>query len=157
MTRNCQTLIAQTNDEYQIITPNTQCFTEINFWHINDHRLNNRSIFLSPKVNKIICTDASSVGSGAIICNDNHVAHTNLTWRELETILFALYSFLPFISNPRAELFTDNQAAAKIIETGSMKCHLHELAFEIFDFCLKNRIRLSRLDPAFPKRPSRLH
>ena len=64
------------------------------------------------------------------------------TWQELETILFALHSFLPFISNSRAKLFTDNQAAAKIIETGSMKCHLHELAFEIFDFCLKNLIRL---------------
>ena len=61
MTQNCQTLIAQTNDEDQIITPNTQCFKEINFWHVNAHRLNNRSIFLSPKVNKIICTDASSV------------------------------------------------------------------------------------------------
>ena len=71
MTRNCQTLIAQTNNEDQIITPNAQCFKEINVWHVNARRLNNRSICLSPKVNKI--------RTDAIMCNDNHVAHKNLT------------------------------------------------------------------------------
>lgn len=148
MTRNCQSLIALHKDENTIVTPHAQCLKEIQFWQENAARLNNRDVFVSPKVNKIICSDASSLRSGAILCNDNHVAHKNLTfedmlqsstWRELETILFALHSFVPFLFNSRTKLFTDNQAAAKIIETGSMKCHLQGLAYNIFEFCLKKK------------------
>ena len=49
---------------------------------------------------------------------------------------------MPVISNSRVKIFTDNQAAAKTIETGSMKPHLQDLAFNIFGFCLKNRVHL---------------
>ena len=38
--------------------------------------------------------------------------------------------------------YTDCQAAAKIIEVGSMKLDLHRLAIKIFQFCAKHNIRL---------------
>ncbi len=150
MTRNSQAVIAQANDENEIIVLNDQCHLELTFWSDNVSRLNTRYVFASQLINKIICSDASSVGSGAIICYDNHTAHKNWTpeersWssshRERETILFALRSFLPFISNSHVKLFTDSQAAA--FHVGSMKSNLQFLAFDIFQFCLSNRIRLS--------------
>ncbi len=74
--------------------------------------------------------DASSVGSGAIICHDFHTAHKqwtemeakqSSTWRELETIHYAICSFLPIVSNSQLKVYTDNQATTKIVESGSMK------------------------------------
>ena len=58
MTRNCQSLIALVKDEDSLITPDVHCLKEITFWQENVSSLNNRTVFLSPKVNKIICTDA---------------------------------------------------------------------------------------------------
>ena len=87
-------------------------------------------------MNKIICCDTSATGSGAIICNDIHIAHklwTELetmqssTWRELNTI-FAIKSFIPIIAGSQLKIFPDSQAAARVVEVGSMKIELQKMA-----------------------------
>ena len=37
--------------------------------------------------------------------------------------------------------YTDNQAAAKIVDNGSMKPDLHKLAVNIFGACLRSKIK----------------
>ena len=86
MTRHCQMKIADATDEDELITLDEFCVSEIEFWKENVRSLNVRHIFKCNKMNKIICCDASSSGSGAIVCNDIHTAHTH--WDEHEAIYF---------------------------------------------------------------------
>ena len=81
MSRNCQTTTAAVEDEDKLIRLDSSCLSELDFWHKNAARLNQRFLFLPSKINKIICSDASSFVSGAVICNDGHVAHKNLIGR----------------------------------------------------------------------------
>ena len=150
-TRNCQVKISQAHHEDDIIKLDNLCLSEIEFWKSNASKRNVRYLFVSTRVNKIVCGDASAVGSGAILCNDIHTAHKNWTeveakrsstWRELDTILFAISSFLPIVSNSQLKIFTDSQSAARIVEVGSMKVDLHSLAIDIFNICINNNVRL---------------
>lgn len=63
------------------------------------------------------------------------------TWRELQAILFSVQSLECLINNSYVKWFTDNQAAAKIVEVGSMKEDLHALAIAIFRHCITCNIR----------------
>ena len=53
-----------------------------------------------------------------------------------------LESFEPILQQSRVKWFTDSQVAAKIIQVGSIKFNLHQLAFAVFSACLKARIEL---------------
>ena len=64
------------------------------------------------------------------------------TYRELIAIKFALESFESALRNSCIIWFTDSQVAAKIVQAGSMKFILHELAFAVFSTCFKSQIRL---------------
>ena len=57
-------------------------------------------------------------------------------------IAHALESFLPQISHSRVKARVDNQSAVRIIDVGSMKRDLHDIAMKIFSLCLKNGISL---------------
>ena len=84
---------------------------------------------------RIVYSDASSVGSAAFIAIDNMpVSHKNWdslqmnqssTWRELHYVSFALKSFAHLLSGCSVKWFTENQAVPLIIDSGSMKQHLH--------------------------------
>ena len=64
------------------------------------------------------------------------------TWRELYAIEFALKSFCFSLENSHVKWFTDNQAAAKIVEVGSMRIDLHCIALRIFQLCIEHKIFL---------------
>ena len=64
------------------------------------------------------------------------------TYRELVAIKFALESFEPFLQHSRVQWFTDSQVGATIIQVGSMKFDLHQMAFAVFSLCLKAHIEL---------------
>ena len=64
------------------------------------------------------------------------------TWRELSVIEFSLQSFASVLEGSHVKWFTDSQAAAKIVEVGSMKLGLHKMARRIFDICIRSRIHL---------------
>ena len=115
MTRHCQIEIARADHEDKVICLDEFCKNEINLWKVNVSILNVRHIFSAENVNHISCCDVSSIGTGAIICNDVHTAHKqwtemeaqkSSTWREVETIYFAVCSFLPIISNSCLRIYT---------------------------------------------------
>ena len=64
------------------------------------------------------------------------------TWRELSVIEFASQFFASVLEGSHVKWFIDSQAAAKIIEVGSMKLGLHKMACRIFDICIRSGIHL---------------
>ena len=65
------------------------------------------------------------------------------TWRELHCVSFALKSFAHLLSGCFVKWFTDSQAASLIVDSGSMKEHLHLLAVDIFHIRPKKTISKS--------------
>ena len=64
------------------------------------------------------------------------------TFRELKAIFYVLLSYVAQLKHKRVKIFTDNQAAARIVAIGSSKSHLQALAMDIFNLCLANSIVL---------------
>ena len=59
------------------------------------------------------------------------------TWKELTAVKFVLLSLLDLLKDKRIKWFTDNQKVASIVKKGSMKCHLQNIAYDIFNICLR--------------------
>ena len=113
-------------------------------------------------------SDPSASGCGADISLDSqHVCHKlwdsseaskSSTWRELAAIDFAIESFSSVLESSHVKWYTDNQAAAKIVDVGSMKPDLHKLAVKIFGACLRSKIKLEvRWIPRYPEREGGLY
>ena len=64
------------------------------------------------------------------------------TWRELYALEFTLRSFCGELKDSRVKWSTDNRAAAKIVEVGSMRYDLQSFALRIFQICLAYKISL---------------
>ena len=64
------------------------------------------------------------------------------TYRELLGIKLAVESFGPVLKNQEAQFCSDSQNALKILEKGSRKVYLHELAMAVFSTCVKFNIKL---------------
>ena len=60
----------------------------------------------------------------------------------VKSVVLTLKGFPDHFQNKFVKLFTDNQNVTRIYEVGSMKKDLHELALEIFYFCIKKSICL---------------
>ena len=73
---------------------------------------------------------------------DSSEASKSSTWRELAAIDFAIEGFSSLLESSHVKWYTDNQAAEKIVDVGSMKPHLHKLVIKIFGACLKSKIKL---------------
>ena len=64
------------------------------------------------------------------------------TWRELDAIEFSLQAFVPVREGSHIKWFTDDQAAARIVEVGSMKLDSHSMARSILNICIQSGIYL---------------
>ena len=73
---------------------------------------------------------------------DSSEASKSSTWWELAAIDFAIESFSSVLESSHVKWYTENQAAAKIVDVGSMKPDLHKLAVKIFGACLRSKIKL---------------
>ena len=97
-------------------------------------------------------SDASATDCDSVIgFNSEYACHKmwtgsespqSSTWRELSAIEFSLQSFAPVLKGSHVKWFTDNQAAARIVEVGSMKLELQRMARRIFDVCVQSEIYL---------------
>lgn len=131
---------------------NLEVLRELQFWFNNVNDLNIRKLFSHQPPSIISYSDASSVACGAFIVSCGElVAHKmwsegeasmSSTWRELKAIQYALYSFVHFLKGQSVHWFTDNQGAVSIIKNGSPKQHLHEIALDLFSFCLLHCISI---------------
>ena len=126
---------------------------ELEFWKTNVSHLNSRCF--ADAIHRpfhIIYSDASAVGCAAFIAiDDMPVSHKNWdslqmkqssTWRELHGVSFALKSFAHVLSGCFIKWFTDSQAVSLIVNSGSMKEHLHQLAVDIFHTAKENNIEI---------------
>ena len=119
------------------------CQREIYFWRDNIKRFNERNCFLYKAPSCFAYSDASDTGRGSLITlNETTVCHKmwlpherakSSTWRELAAIEFALLSFTEVLKGSHVKWFTDNQAAAKIVEVGSMRLDLQDIAVRVFN------------------------
>ena len=64
------------------------------------------------------------------------------TRRELSVTEFSLQSFASLLEGSHVKWYTDSQAAAKVVEVGSMKFDLHRIARSIFSICIRSGIHL---------------
>ena len=146
MTRHCSmsTLCAPSWDALLNLDQYTR--HEIKFWKENKSRL----CFLDKRPHGFGFSDASATGCGAVISLDSdHVCHKlcdsfesskSSTWREPAAIDFSIESFGPMLEASHVKWFTDNQAAVKITETGSITLDLHRLAITILKPALRARL-----------------
>ena len=120
---------------------------EIRFWDENMRKANVKYCFTASTPKCFAYSDASSTGCGAYtIMNQEFVCHNmwteeekrkSSTWRELSAIEFALSSFVSVLNDSHVKWFTDNQAAAKIVEVGNMRQDLQLIALKIFNICIQ--------------------
>jgi hypothetical protein len=152
MTRHCCLTIACAEHWDSSLELDTYCLDELLFWRNNLGSLKTRDCFLVKKPHCFAYSDASATGYGAKITLDKtHISHKlwkeeerdkSSTWRELSAVLFSLESFSNLLEYSHVKWYTDNQAAAKIVEIGSMKPDLHALAIKIFRFCASKHVNL---------------
>ena len=125
---------------------------EILFWRKNLSSVKSRHYFLTKTPHIFAYSDASATGCEPVVSLDNEqVCHRlwdqsetpkSSTWRELAAIYFAIESFGPILEGTHVKWFRDNQAAAKIVQIGSMRFDLHRLATSIFYACIKWQVKL---------------
>ena len=152
MTRHCAMSIASAPTWDDVFHLDDYCKREIYFWRDNLKNLNEKNCFLYSKPSSFAYSDASDTGCGSLITmNDTILCHKmwlprerakSSTWRELAAIEFAIQSFKDVLKASHVKWFTDNQAAAKITEVGSMHFDLHHIALRIFNLCLRHGINL---------------
>ena len=152
MTRHCAMSIAAAQDWDSPFPMNEYSVREVYFWKYNLSQANIRHCFDMVSANIFVYSDASASGCGGhVTLNQEHICHRmwndeerrkSSTWRELAAIDFALQSFCPLLKNSSVKWFTDNQAAARIVESGSMRKDLHFLCFKVFQTCLLHKISL---------------
>ena len=122
------------------------------FGEISYRSLRSGIVFLTKKPQYFTYFDASATGCSSVITfNEDYVCHKlwdpsesirSSTCREFAAIDFSIEFFGPLLEGSLVKWFTDNQAAAKIVEVGSMKLDLHRLAIKIFQSCAKHQIQL---------------
>ena len=154
MTRYCSISVASAQDWDYKFYLDQYCVRELCFWQSYLKRLNCKVVAdsLYKMSNYVVYSDASATGYGAHldingeqVCNkqwDLEESRKCSTWRELSAILFALHSFLPLLKGSYVKWFSDSQSACKIVQVGSMRSDLHDIAPEIFQFCAIYGIKL---------------
>ena len=126
---------------------------ELNFWLSNVKRLNgSRKLYQLCRIYPVkFYSDSSSIACAAFIENKHQmVRHQMLsvterlqssTYRELFGIKLAVESFGPVLKHQEVQFCSDSQNALKILEKGSRKEYLHELAMTVFSACVKFNIK----------------
>ena len=68
--------------------------------------------------------------------------HNSSAYCELKAIYFVLLLYVNQLHGKRVKIFTDNQAAARIVLIGSDRLDLQQIALQIFQTCIRNKIEL---------------
>lgn len=154
MTRHLHHLIIDriTWDSILNLTKWPEAIAELNFWIQNCHKYNCKKLCKNALPEIMGFSDASKLACGAYLvqCNEgiSHKMWTedeskkSSTWRELKALSVALLSFSTFLKRKRVTWYTDNQNVGRIIDSGSMKPDLHNIALEIFNWSVQNDVSL---------------
>uniref|UniRef100_A0A7M5XJR3 Reverse transcriptase domain-containing protein n=1 Tax=Clytia hemisphaerica TaxID=252671 RepID=A0A7M5XJR3_9CNID len=129
---------------------------ELEFWKENLEVTKSFRINTQPEVTKIVFSDASETGYGGYVVEklgniiargnfDRTERQTSSTYRELLAVKYILLSFPKILENENIEWFTDNNNICRIINRGSTKQHLQNLAIEIFNICYRPTLKFTLL------------
>ena len=126
--------------------------SEMQFWLRNLHAINEREIWYQPSAVRVVYSDASSVAYGGYMIDIGpEIAHGQWSLvesqqcsirRELEAVKRILSSWAHKLVNENVKWFTDNQGVVSVIQHGSSKENLQQIALEIFGICMNHAIRL---------------
>ena len=121
-------------------------------WKNNIYNISSRNFCVDYSCQSIVFSDASNTGYGGyIVQNPLSVSHgmwtesekgQSSTWRELVAVERVLSSILVFQKGKRIKWFSDNKNVVHIIEKGSMKIYLQDIALKIFQLCFQNNVSL---------------
>ena len=100
----------------------------------------------------MVYSDASDTGFGGYVVEHGgcithgqwtvEEAQKSSTWRELSAVYLVLVSVATKLVNMRVRWFTDNQNVVRILQVGSRKPELHEIALRVFSLAIECQIRL---------------
>ena len=134
------------------ISLSKDCMKQIEFWQTNLDKVIKRNFILDHSVHTVVYSDASGTGFGGYtVDNPMNISHgmwdeeescKSSTWRELVAVQRVFVSLLPFLEGKTIKWFSDNKNVVSIVEKGSMKTDLQNIAINIFDMCLANSISL---------------
>lgn len=125
---------------------------QVKFWKNNITSVNCKHFVSDLSCNTIVYSDASNTGFGGyIVENPKSTAHgmwsdvdisRSSTWKELTAVKLVLLSLLDFLQDKHIKWFTDNQNVVSIAKKGSMKSDLQDIAYDIFNICLRHNLSL---------------
>ncbi|XP_071126919.1 uncharacterized protein [Mytilus edulis] len=152
MTRYCYLCIVERlswDKLLQIVYP-AEILNELKFWKSNVVTLNKKKLAMYSPSSIVIFSDASNVACGAYTVElENKIFHKmwnelerckSSTWREMRAIEQALLSFSTLFMGKSLKWFTDNQNCVRIVQAGSIKEDLQNLAYSIFCICKEHNI-----------------
>ena len=153
-TRSMYADIAKTDTWFDNIQISPKTLHELVFWLQNIIYLNGLSFIKNPTTAKMVLqTDASSVGYGGymvhrlekLICcgKFSDIDKTSSsTFRELLAVKLVLKSYGKILHDEVIQIYTDNFNVSRILQIGSAKEYLHDIALEIYLYCLKHNIKI---------------
>lgn len=123
--------------------------SELDFWKNNLSNVRTFRIKTKPEITKVVYSDASGYGYGGFVVEklgrkiarggfDEFEIDTSSTFRELLAVKYVLQSFESILKSETVEWFSDNMNTCRIINSGSSKQHLQNLAIEIYNLCVIN-------------------
>ena len=126
---------------------------EITFWKENINDLNGFQIKHTHAFSKIVYSDASEHGYGGYIAEKlgdviargsftHQEKGTSSTFRELLAVKNIILSLSDQLRHEAVLWYSDNWNVARILEVGSPKDHLQDLALDIFALRLKHDIKI---------------
>ena len=143
-------LKARTCNSY--IKLSEEILQQLMFWKTALSKLNVKYLDVTNGCSRIVCSDASDHGyAGYEVNTINGIAHgswlldeacKSSTWREQCAVCLILMSLLHVFRYQRIKWFTDNTSVCSIVNKGSMKPDLQDLALRIFQFTSINSIHL---------------
>ena len=152
MTRSLYTIINYRNTWNDKVVWTEKAWGEIKFWENNIESLNGKEMRYSAGAVRLVYSDASDSGYGGYAVNvgpriaqgqwSESESQASSTWRELEVINRILQAYSKLMKGETVKWLTDNQNVVRIIEHGSRKHLLQEIAVNILSILMQTAIRL---------------
>ncbi|CAG2242226.1 unnamed protein product [Mytilus edulis] len=134
------------------IVLSTESLIQIKFWRENLEHVNVKKFSSDVSCQSVVYSDASNTGYGGYVVETPfNIAHgmwseceasKSSTWKELNAVRNILLSMINVLKDKRIKWFSDNQNVVTIVEKGSMKPELQDIAMCIFENCLIHNISI---------------
>lgn len=152
MTKYLSICIASASSWNDRLLLDDNCIQQLQFWDSNLDYVNSRSITYAPQCQRVVYSDASQTGYGGY-CVETSVgvaqgnwyeseSRESSTWREITAVYRVLLSLAHVLQGTRVKWFSDNQSVVTIVEKGSMKRSLQDIALHIFHVLMVNGISI---------------